>query len=40
MPKKSKSLLSKISKEHGVRFGNNHNHAMLIIEKSILLLLI
>ena len=38
MPTKSKALLSKISKEHKIRFGNNHNHVMLIIEKSILLL--
>ena len=34
MPTKPKTLLSKISKEH--RFGNNHNHVMLIIQKSFL----
>ena len=38
MPIKIKALLSKISKEHGIRFGNNHNHEMLIIQKSVLLL--
>ena len=37
MPIKAKTLLSKISKEHGIRFGNNHNHEMLIIQKSFLL---
>ena len=35
---KSKTLRSKISKEHRSRFGNNHNHVMLIIQKSVLLL--
>ena len=35
MPAESKNLLSKISKEHG--FGNNQNHVMLIIQKSVLL---
>ena len=38
MPIKIKALLSKISKEHGIRFGNNHNHEMLIIQKPVLLL--
>ena len=38
MPTKIKAFLSKISKEHGIRFGNNHNHEMLIIQKSVLLL--
>ena len=35
MPAKSKTLLSKISKEHRIRLGNNHNHLMLIIQKSV-----
>ena len=39
MPTEPKALLSKISKEHKIRFGNNHNHAMLIIQKSVLLLI-
>ena len=34
MPKKSKTLLSRISKEY--TFGINHNHVMLIIIKSAL----
>ena len=34
MPTKPKTLLSKKSKEH--RFGNNYNHVMLIIQKSVL----
>ena len=38
MPTKSKTLLSKISKEHRVRFGNNNNHVMVIIQISFLLL--
>ena len=38
MPTKPKTLLSKISKEQNIRFGNNHNHVMLIIHKSVLLI--
>ena len=38
MTTKLKTLLSKISKEHRIRFGNNHNHVILIIQKSGLLL--
>ena len=38
MPTKPKTLLSKISKEQRIRFGNNHNHVMLIIQKSVLFL--
>ena len=38
MPTKPKTLLSKISKEHKIRFGNNHNQVMLIIQKSVLLI--
>ena len=38
MPTKPKALLSKISKEHRIWFMNNHNHVMLIIQKSFLLL--
>ena len=34
MPIKTKTILSKKSKEHGIRFGNNHNKEMLIIQKS------
>ena len=37
IPTKPKTLLSKISKEHRTRFGNNHDHIMLIIRKSVLL---
>ena len=37
-PTKAKTLLPKISKEHGIRFRNNHNYEMLIIQKSVLLL--
>ena len=37
MPAKAKTILSKKSKEHGIRFGNNHNHELLIIQKSFLL---
>ena len=33
MPTAPKTLLSKISKEHRIRFNNNHNHVMLIIQK-------
>ena len=29
---KAKTLLPKISKEHGIRFRNNHNYEMLIIQ--------
>ena len=35
---KPKTLLLKISKEHRIRFENNHNHVMLLIQKSVLLL--
>ena len=38
MPTKPKTLLSKISKEHGIRLKNNHNSAMLMIQKSVFLL--
>ena len=37
MPAKAKTILSKKSKEHGIRFGSNHNKEMLIIQKSFLL---
>ena len=30
MPKKPNNLLTKISKEHIIRFAYNHNHVMLI----------
>ena len=33
MPTKPKIILSKLSKEH--RFGNNHNHVVLIIQNSV-----
>ena len=36
MSTRPKTFLSKISKEHRIRFGNNHNHVMLIIQKSVL----
>ena len=36
MPTKPITLLPKISKEHKIRFGNNHNYEMLIIKKSVL----
>ena len=36
MSTKTKTLLSKISKEYRIRFRNNHNHVMLIIQKSVL----
>ena len=29
----TKTLLSRISKEHRIRFRNNHNHVMMIIKK-------
>ena len=32
MTTKPKALLSKISKEQIIRFGNNNNHVMLIIQ--------
>ena len=35
---KQKTRSSKKSKEHRIRFGNNYNHVMLIIQKSVLLL--
>ena len=35
MPTKPKTLLPKISKEHRIRFGNNHSHIMLITQKII-----
>ena len=35
---KSKVPFSKRSKEHRIRFRNNHNHVMLIIQKSVFLL--
>ena len=38
MRTKPKALLSKISEEHRIRLGNNYNHVMLIIQKSVLLL--
>ena len=38
MPTKPKTFLPKTSKEHRIWFGNNHNHVMLIIQKSALLL--
>ena len=38
MPTKPKTPLSKISKEHRIRFGNNHNHVMLIFQNSVSLL--
>ena len=38
MPTKLKYLLLKISKEHRIKFGNNHNHDMVIIQKSVFLL--
>ena len=34
MPTKPKILLSKISKENRIKFGNNHNHVMLRIRKA------
>ena len=34
MPTKTKTLLLKISKEHEIRFGNNHNYEIIKIEKS------
>ena len=34
----AKTLLLKRSKEHKNRFGNNHNHEMLIIKKLVFLL--
>ena len=37
MPTNPKTLLSKISKNHRIRFGNDHNHLMLIIQKSAVL---
>ena len=38
MPTKLKIILPKISKEHIIRFEDNHNHVMLINQKSVLLL--
>ena len=38
MPTKSKNILPKTLKEHRMKFGNNHNHVVLIIQKPILLL--
>ena len=38
MPTMQKTLLSKILKVHRIRFGDNHNHVKLIIQKSVLLL--
>ena len=38
IPTKPKTLLPKISKEHRIRFENNHNHVILITQKSVLLL--
>ena len=35
---RTKTLLPKISKEHGIRFRNNHNYEMVIIQKLVLLL--
>ena len=37
MPTNPKTLLSKISKKNRIRFGNDHNHLMLIIQKSAVL---
>ena len=37
MPSKPKAVLSKISKQHGIKFGNDHNHVMVIIQKLVLL---
>ena len=39
IPIKLKTLLSKISKEHRIRFGNNCNRVMMIIQKSVFLLI-
>ena len=33
MPTKAKTLLSKIYKEHGSRFGNNYNHKSVMLLK-------
>ena len=38
MHAKPKSLFSKISKKGRITFGNNHNHVMIIFQKSVLLL--
>ena len=38
MPVKTKILLSGILNEHRIRFGNNHNHVMVIIQEPIHLL--
>ena len=38
MHTKPKYLLSKISKEDKIRFGNNHNQVIQIIQESVLLL--
>ena len=37
MPSKPKAVLSKISKQHRIKFGNDHNHVMVIIQKLVLL---
>ena len=38
MPTKQNALLSKISIEHIIRAGDNHNHLMLIIQKLVVFL--
>ena len=38
IPTMPKTLFTKISKEHRIRFKNNSNHVILIIQKSFLLL--
>ena len=38
MPTKPKTLLLKMLNERRIRFGNKHNHVVLIIQKSVLLL--
>ena len=38
MPVKTKVLLSGIAKKHRIRFGNNHNHVIVIIQESVHLL--
>ena len=38
MSKKPNNLLTKLSKEHIIRFAYNHNHVILKNQKSVLLL--
>ena len=38
IPVNPKTVLSNISKEYRIRFGNKHDHVMLITQKSVFLI--